>query len=84
MFRQHTCLVAVRTHRSVITTNDRFFWYGESYNIEDDSEQDYTKVYNTLKEIGVSQMWSGFIPKHMVELQDSYYRSIESNKNGKV
>ena len=45
-----------------------YFWYGDNYDIESNSEQEYRKIYNIMKEIGVSQMWSEFLPRYMVEL----------------
>ena len=59
------------------------FWFGEEYIIDSDSEQEYGRVYNTMKEIGVSQMWCGFIPRNMIVIQDSYFQSIGSPKSGK-
>ena len=59
------------------------FWFGEEYIIDSDSEQEYRRVYNIIKEIGVSQMWSGFIPRGMTSIQDNYFQSIGSLKTGK-
>ena len=55
------------------------FWFGE---VDADSEQEYRRVYNIMKEIGVSQMWCRFIPKSMSIVQDSYFQSIGRFKSG--
>ena len=40
-------------------------------------------MYNTLRDIGLHQMWLGFLPVGMVEYQESYYQQIGSRKSSK-
>ena len=58
----------------------RTFWYGQTMQFEADIPIPFVNLYQTLREIGVHQMWTGLLPKQMIEIQQQHYNFIGSNK----
>ena len=59
------------------------FWHGENLVLDPECPQALKSMYNTLRDIGLHQMWLGFLPVGMVEYQESYYQQIGSRKSSK-
>ena len=59
------------------------FWHGEEITLDADCPPMLKNVYNIILEIGLHQMWTGFLPVGMVEFQEEYYLQIGSRRSGK-
>jgi len=49
------------------------FWHGEEVTLDADCPPMLQNVYKTILEIGLHQMWTGFLPVGMVQFQEEYY-----------
>ena len=49
------------------------FWHGEEVILGQDGPPMLQNIYRTIIEIGLHQMWMGFLPVEMVQFQDDYY-----------
>ena len=58
------------------------FWHGKPVILDRDTPYIYRQMYQTLVDIGVGSMWNGMLPATMIDIQDSYYKVIGSNKTG--
>ena len=58
-------------------------WYGEHLILDPEYPQDLKSMYNTLRDIGLHQMWLGILPIGMVEYYSNYYLQIGSRKSAK-
>ena len=56
------------------------FWHGETPQLDDTSSPTLRSIYQLFCEIGVHQMWQGFLPQELVQTQDLYYQLIGSKK----
>ena len=59
------------------------FWHGENLILDKECPKSLKNIYNTLRDIGLHQMWMGMIPVGMIEYQTEYYQLIGSKKSGK-
>ena len=59
------------------------FWHGENLILDKECPKSLKHIYNTLRDIGLHQMWMGMIPVGMIEYQTEYYQLIGSKKSGK-
>ena len=58
------------------------FWHGEEVHFDADHPPELKYIYNTMRDIGLHQMWGGFIPTAMVAFQHEYYQTIGNNQTG--
>ena len=56
-------------------------WHGEHLFLDPECPQALKSMYNTLRDIGLHQMWLGLLPVGMVEYQANYYLQIGSRKS---
>ena len=56
------------------------FWYGQEMQFDEDSPSSSISIYQTLREIGVHQMWTGLLPSQMIEVQQHHFNYIGSRK----
>ena len=54
------------------------FWYGDDIILDDESSKSLQTVYNIMQDIGLHQMWMGFLPVGIIELQEEYYQHMVS------
>ena len=59
------------------------FWHGENLVLDPECPQALKFMYNTLRDIGLHQIWLGLLPVGMVECQENYYLQIGSRKSAK-
>ena len=59
------------------------FWHGEEITLDADCPPMLKNVYNIILEIGLHQMWTGFLPVGMVQFREEYYLQIGSRRSGK-
>ena len=59
------------------------FWHGEEITLDADVPPMLQNMYKTMVEIGLHQMWTGFLPAGMVQFQEEYYLHIGSKRSGK-
>ena len=58
------------------------FWHGETIQLDADCPPMLHSIHQTIRDIGVHQMWTGLIPTSMVTFQDQYYTNIGSKSTG--
>ena len=58
-------------------------WHGENSVLDPECPQALKSMHNTLKDIGLHQMWSVILHVGMVECQEIYYLQIGSRKSAK-
>ena len=56
------------------------FWYGQEMEFDVETPPSIIAIHQTLREIGVHQMWTGLLPALMVEVQQHHFTSIGSRK----
>ena len=56
------------------------FWHGEDVVLDPEYTQSLQMIYNTMRDIGLHQMWMGFLPVGMIDFQAEYYQRIDSKK----
>ena len=59
------------------------FWHRENLVLDPECPTSLKSMYNDLREIGLRQMWLGFLPIGMVDYQESHYQQIGSRKSAK-
>ena len=59
------------------------FWHGEEVTLEADCPPMLQNIYKKIRDIGLHQMWTGFLPVGMVQFQEEYYLQIGSRRSGR-
>ena len=59
------------------------YWHGEEVLMGPDYPPRLTSIYQIMRDIGLHQMWQGFLPVGMVDFQQQYYLQQGSRRTGK-